>query len=299
MIKRRFKFNSIIVMVIPALLLYTAFMFVPTISSFAISFYDWNGFSKNMTFVGFDNYINLVKDADYWNSLRVTFGILVIGGIAIFILAFLFTSFFTTGIKGKKFFRTVIFYPMVISPIALAIFWSFLYNPRFGLINGFFRLIKMDFLAKTWTGRDLIFWSVMIALVWTYVGFFFVLLLSGAEKIPQDFYDVGKVEGANRFNMFFKVTIPLLWDVLYVAIVFWVITALKLFEFLFTFTGGSTVPKQLWSNSVYMVLLTFGRQGAFYRLGYGAAVAVFLVLFILILVGIVRLIMRFKESVEY
>lgn len=297
--KKKFKFNSIILLALPALLFYSVFMFAPMVSSFAISLYSWNGFSKNMKFIGFQNYINLVKDADYWNSLRVTFGILIIGGIAIFILAFLFTAFFTTGIKGKKFFRTVIFYPMVISQIALAIFWTFLYNPRFGLINVLLRAIHLDFLAKTWTGKDLIFWAVMVAIVWTYVGFFFVLLLSGAEKIPQDFYDVGKVEGANRFNMFFRVTIPLLWDVLYIAIIFWVITALKLFEFLFAFTGGSTVPKELWSNSVYMVLLTFGRQGAFYKLGYGTAVAVFLVIFILILVAIVRLIMRVRESVEY
>ena len=286
-------------MVIPAFVFYTGFMLVPTISSFIISFYNWNGFSKDMEFVGIQNYLNLVKDSDYWSSLRVTFTILIVGGICIFITAFMLTAFFTTGIKGKKFFRTVIFYPMVISPIALAIFWSFLYNPRFGLINGVLRALNLDFLTQTWTGRDLIFWSVMIALIWTFVGFFFVLLLSGAEKIPQDYYDVGKVEGANRFNMFFKVTIPLLWDVLFVAIVFWVITALKIFEFLFAFTGGSTVPRQLWSNSVYMVLLTFGRQGAFYRLGYGTAVAISLVLIILVLVGIVRLIMRFKESVEY
>jgi ABC-type sugar transport system permease subunit len=298
---RRSKLASkaIVLMVLPALLLYTVFVFIPAVSSFAISLYDWNGFSKEMKFVGIQNYVNLVKDKDYWQSLRVTFSILLFGGIAIFVLSFLLTAFFSTGIKGRKFFRAVIFYPMVISPIALAIFWSFLYNPSFGLINGVLRALGLDSLALVWTGRALIFRSVLVALVWTDVGFFFVLLLAGAERIPQDFYDVAKVEGANRFRTFFTVTIPLIWEVLYVAIVFWVITALKVFEFLFAFTGGSTVPRQLWSNSVYMVLLTFGRQGAFYRLGYGTAVAVFLVVVLLVLVGIVRLVMLFRENVEY
>jgi ABC-type sugar transport system permease subunit len=292
------KRKRILFFIIPALMLYLAFFIYPAIQALYVSLNKWSGFSAEMKFIGLGNFRELLNDQIFWNTLKNTMLILFVGGAVIFILAFLFTAFFTSGIKGKKFFRAIIFYPNVVAPIALATFWGFIYSPRFGLINEFLRLIHLDSLAKTWTGPDLIFWSVLIALIWTYVGFYMILLLSGAEKIPQSLYDVGKIEGANRFQMFFKVTIPLIWDVLVVAVVLWIIGAIKLFEFLFAFSGGTRVPQQIWTNSVYMFLLSFGKRTAIFRLGYGTAVAVTLLILIIIFTGIARIIMR-RERVEY
>ena len=279
-------------------MLYLAFFIYPAIRALYVSLNKWSGFSAEMKFIGLDNFKELLNDQIFWNTLKNTMLILFVGGAVIFILAFLFTAFFTSGIKGKKFFRAVIFYPNVVAPIALATFWGFIYSPRFGLINEFLRFIHLDSLTKTWTGPDLVFWSVLIALIWTYVGFYMILLLSGAEKIPQSLYDVGKIEGANRFQMFFKVTVPLIWDVLVVAVVLWIIGAIKLFEFLFAFSGGTRVPQQIWTNAVYMFLLSFGKRTAIFRLGYGTAVAVTLLILIIIFTGITRIIMR-RERIEY
>ncbi len=292
------KRKRILFFIIPALMLYLAFFIYPAIRALYVSLHEWSGFSSEMKFIGLGNFKELLNDQIFWNTLKNTMLILFIGGAVIFILAFLFTAFFTSGIKGKKFFRAVIFYPNVIAPIALATFWGFIYSPRFGLINEFLRLIHLDSLAKTWTGPDLIFWSVLIALIWTYVGFYMILLLSGAEKIPQSLYDVGKIEGANRFQMFFKVTIPLIWDVLVIAVVLWIIGAIKLFEFLFAFSGGTRIPQQIWTNAVYMFLLSFGKRTAIFRLGYGTAVAVTLLILIIIFTGIARIVMR-RERIEY
>jgi len=290
--------KKIIWFLIPALLLYLAFFIYPSVQALYVSLHDWSGFSKDMTFIGLKNFNELLGDSLYWQSMRNTLIILFLGGAIIFIIAFLLTSFFTSGIKGKKFFRAVIFYPNVVAPIALATFWSFLYNPRFGLINGFLRFLHLDFLAKTWTGPDLIFWSVLIALIWTYVGFYLIILLSGAEKIPQDLYEVARIEGANRFQTFFKVTVPLIWDVLVVGIVLWIIGAMKLFEFQFAFSGGTMVPQQIWTNAVYMFLVSFGKRTAIFRLGYGTSIAVTLLLLIIIFTGITRLITK-RERIEY
>ena len=292
------KRKRILFFIIPSLMLYLAFFIYPAIQALYVSLHKWSGFSSEMKFIGLGNFKELLNDQIFWHTLKNTMLILFVGGAVIFILAFLFTAFFTSGIKGKKFFRAVIFYPNVIAPIALATFWGFIYSPRFGLINEFLRLIHLDAFAKTWTGPDLVFWSVLIALIWTYVGFYMILLLSGAEKIPQSLYDVGKIEGANRFQMFFKVTIPLIWDVLVVAIVLWIIGAIKLFEFLFAFSGGTRVPQQIWTNAVYMFLLSFGKRTAIFRLGYGTAVAVTLLILIIIFTGIARIVMR-RERIEY
>lgn len=290
--------KKIIWFLIPTLLLYLAFFIYPAIQALWVSLHDWSGFSKNMKFIGLKNFQELLHDGLYWQSLINTLIILFVGGIIIFIIAFLFTAFFTSGIKGKKFFRAVIFFPNVVAPIALATFWSFLYNPRFGLINGFFRLLHLDALALTWTGPDLVFWSVLIALIWTYVGFYLIILLSGAEKIPQDLYEVAKIEGANRFQTFFKVTVPLIWDVLVVGLVLWIIGAIKLFEFQFAFSGGTMVPQQIWTNAVYMFLVSFGKRTVIFRLGYGTAIAVTLLILIIIFTGITRLITK-RERIEY
>jgi ABC-type sugar transport system permease subunit len=139
---------------------------------------------------------------------------------------------------------------------------------------------------------------VLIALIWTYVGFYFIILLSGADKIPQDLYEVAKIEGANRFQTFFKVTVPLIWDVLVIGIVLWIIGAIKLFEFLFSFSGGTMVPQQIWTNAVYMFLVSFGKRIPMFKLGYGTAIAVTLLLLIIILTGIARLVTR-RERIEY
>ncbi|TFG61816.1 MAG: sugar ABC transporter permease, partial [Spirochaetales bacterium] len=113
-----------------------------------------------------------------------------------------------------------------------------------------------------------------------------------------DYYDVARIEGASSIQIFFKVIIPLIWDVLSIAIVLWIITSLKLFEFLFAFSGGLSAPRGIWTNAVYMFMLTFGRRVAIFRMGYGTAVAVTIVIFVIVFTGIARLALK-RERVEF
>ena len=237
------KRKRVLVLLIPALTLYLALFLFPAVQSLWVSLHEWSGFTAKMKWVGLANYKELLTDDLFWMSMFTTLKVLFIGGALIFILSFLFTFFLQSGIRGRKFFRAVIFYPNVVAPIALATFWGFLYNPRFGLINGLLRSVGLESWTQTWTGPDLIFWSVLVSLVWTYVGFFLVIFSSGADKIPEDYYDAAKIAGANRLQMFFHVTIPLTWDVLMVAVVLWIITAIKLFEFLFSYSGRHRRPE--------------------------------------------------------
>jgi ABC-type sugar transport system permease subunit len=290
--------KRILVLLIPALALYLGLFIFPAAQSIYVAMHKWSGFTTEMEFVGLANFWELLHDGLYWKTLFTTLKILFFGGGFIFLLAFIFTFFLSSGIRGKKVFRAIIFYPNVVAPIALATFWGFMYNPRFGLINGFLRSIGLESWAKVWTGPDLVFWAVLAALVWTYVGFYMIILSSGVDRIPTDFYDAAKISGANRVQMFLKITIPLIWDVLAVAVVLWIIIAIKMFEFLFAFSGGTRVPRGIWTNAVYMFLLTFGKRTAIFRLGYGTTVAVTLLVLIIIFTGIARLLMR-REKVEF
>jgi len=292
------KRKRVLVLLIPALVLYLGLFIYPAVQALWVSLHDWSGFTSEMKYVGLANFAELARDSTYWESFLITLKVIFIGGGGIFLLAFIFTFFLTSGIRLRKVFRAIIFYPNVVAPIALATFWGFLYNPRFGLINGLLRSLGLESWTRTWTGPDLVFGAVLVALVWTYVGFYMVILISGVEKIPPDYFDAARIAGAGKVQIFFQITIPLIWDVLVIAVVLWIIIAIKMFDFLFAFSGGMTVPQSLWTNAVYMFLLTFGQRVAIYRMGYGTAVAVTMLILVVVFAGIARLAMR-REKIEY
>jgi ABC-type sugar transport system permease subunit len=216
----------------------------------------------------------------------------------VFGMAFLFTGILSSGMRGKKFFRAVLFFPNVVATVALATLWAFIYNRNFGLLNSLFKIIGMEKLATTtWTGPGLIVWAVLVAMVWMYVGFYVVLLLAGVDKISPELFDAAKVEGANQLQIFTRITIPLLWDVLTVAIVLWGIGAIKQFEFMYAF-AGIRPPREIWTTAVYMYILSFGKRDAVFRMGYGTAVAVTLLILVIIFVLVSRRLMR-REVIEF
>lgn len=281
----------------PALFLYLLFFIYPTIRAFYYSAFEWTGFTSELKFEGLANFVELMNDRWFWKSLLNTAIILSVGGLFIFGLSFLFTATLSSGIKGKKFFRAVIFLPNVIAPVALTVLWGFIYNFRFGLINGFLRTVGLRSLAKPWMGPDYIFGAMVVMIVWTYVGFYLVILLSGVAKIPPELYEVGKIEGANALQMFFKVTLPLIWEIFTIAVVYWGIFALKMFEIVYSFSGF--LPKaEMWTSAVYVYILGFGKINPIYRLGYATAVAVVLLIFVMIFVVTSRFLME-RKRVEY
>lgn len=160
----------------PAVLMY-AFLFVyPSARAFYISLFDWNGFTSSMKFIGLDNFKELFGDSAFWtvaakNSLLITF----VGGALIFAVAFLLCAVLSTNIKGKKFFRALIFFPSVISPVAVAILWTFIYNQNWGLLNNFLSIFGIE--AVTWMAPETLIWAIMAALVWMNSGFYATLCL--------------------------------------------------------------------------------------------------------------------------
>ena len=290
--------RMIVLFLLPASLLYLVFFVIPTIWAFYFSAFDWSGFNTNMEFIGFKNYTQLFGDKVFWNSLRNTLTILVIGGVIIFPLSFFLTVVINSGVRFKKLFRALVFIPNVIATIALTTLWAFIYNPRFGLWNGFFNLIGMDEIAKIqWLAPNKIFYAMMIALIWITIGFYLVLLMAGVDKISFEFYEAAKLEGASQFQMFKNITLPLLMDVISVAVVLWSIFALKLFEFPYAFSGIET-PPQLYTVGIYLYIMGFGKRVPIYRLGYATAIGVMLLLSVIVIVLVIRRLLR-REVIQY
>lgn len=288
----------IILFLLPASLLYGFFFLLPAIQAFRYSLYNWSGFGDSKVFIGLQNYVELFNDKVFWLSLRNTMMILALGGVIVFTLAFIMTVALNSGIKGKKLFRAMIFLPNVVATIALTTLWAYIYNPTFGLIVSLAKALKLEKLSSyLWTSPDNVFWSVLIAIIWMNVGYYLILLMAGVDKIPKEFYEAAEIEGANKVQTFFKITVPLIWDVLSIAVVLYSIGALKIFEFPYAFYGIS-VPQQLYTVGIYLYIMGFGKRYPIYRLGYATAIGVMLLLSVIIVVLILRKLMK-RDILEY
>lgn len=305
----------IVTFLLPATLLYAVFFVWPALQSLYLSLFEWSGVGEK-TYVGLRNFRELLailevnvdsqfpflhpsyRDVFFWPSVGHTLKIVILGGVITFGLAFVLTAVLSSGIRGKKFFRMVIFAPNVVAAIALSLLWAQIYNPRHGLLKNIFLLLGQDKLAKTpWLGPETALNSTLVAMCWVWVGFNLVLLLAAVDQIPQDLFDAAKVDGANVFQIFFKVTIPLIWDVLTIAVINFGITALKVFEFPFII-HGLQCPPDLYTLAIYNYVLGFGRREPIWRMGKAAGVAVLMQIMVIVLILVfVRLFRR--EPVEY
>lgn len=288
-----------ILFLLPACTFYFVFFLIPAIWAFYYSLFDWSGFTADRTFVGLGNFKELFDDPIFWRSLGNTMSILFIGGIITFTLAFLLAFLLNSGIKGKKFFRALIFIPNVIATVALANVWiNGVYGSRAGILPNFFEMIGWEAGANfLWMSIDNIFTSILIALIWISVGYYVVLFLAGMDKIPRELYEAADLDGASKFTAFIRITIPLMWDVIVVAILLWAITAMKTFEFPFAF-GGLEGDPSTYTLGVYLYQMGFGSKQAIYKLGYAAAMGVVMVFIIIALSLLIRRALR-REAVQY
>nr|WP_309099020.1 sugar ABC transporter permease [Fredinandcohnia onubensis] len=275
----------IIPYLLPAVILYLLFFVYPAFQGFYISLNEWTNFLDDMKFIGITNYTDMLTDKIYWMTFKNTLLIVLVGGVIIFLIAFIYTAMMSQGMKGKKLVRAIFFFPNIIAPVAVAIIWNYLYRYDVGLFNSLLSFIGID--PVNWTAPDNIIWSAIVGVVWSSVGLYAVILLSGADKIPVTIYESAKLDGANTFTIFFKITLPLIWDVLSIAIVLWTINGMRIFDFLYAF-GGPTPPQNIWNIALYQFILGFGSREAIYQIGYASAIAVSMIVIVTVIIAVFR-----------
>ena len=181
-----FSRRLILCFLAPATSIYFVFFLAPVACTLVFSLFEWSGFGEPMTFIGLKNYERLWSDPVFWLSLRNTIAILVVGGAFVFALALLFTALIDSGLWGRKFFRFIFFLPNILAIVAVTAMWSYIYNPKGGLLNS--ALKSLGFTEAStflWTAPQHIFWSMLAAIVWVNTGFFLILLLAGADRYQR------------------------------------------------------------------------------------------------------------------
>lgn len=298
---KKSRLPMIIIFLFPAIFLYGLIFFYPTVKTIVMSFFKMSSISAKMSewsFAGLSNYNNLLNSQLFIQSLKNIFFIWLIGGIIIFFFSILFAVILTSGVKLKSFFRSIIYLPNVVSAVAMATMWiHYVYNSKYGLLKSIFSLLHLDELAAMqWTSPNNIFMALVIAYSFGMVGYFMLIFMAGIERIPSDFYEAATIDGANIFQQFFYITLPLLTDVIRTNIVLWTINAIGFFVWSQLFSPlipetGTITPM------VYMYQEVFGGNTVVLErnVGNGAAVGVILTLIIVLSFIITNILFKDKK----
>ncbi|WP_039767010.1 MULTISPECIES: carbohydrate ABC transporter permease [unclassified Caldicellulosiruptor] len=265
---------------------------VPLVLAIRYSLYEWSGGPK-MRFVGLSNYIQLVHDYDFWfsfkNNLIITL-LCIIGQIGIaFILAALMT---TRVLKFKEFHRTVIFLPVVLSPVVIGFIWMLMYNQQIGILNWVLRAIGLGSLVRPWLDDPkLVIYSVSVPLIWQYIGFYLVILMASLQSIPKEIFEAAEIDGADGFKRTIYVILPLLSDTLKVSIMLCIAGNMKVFDHIYVMTGGG--PGK---SSMVMAQYAYNNSFIMFKLGYGATISVGILVLSLAIILLSRRLMGGSEK---
>lgn len=291
---RRDQWKLVVPFIVPSLLIYAVLVIYPYIQAFYISLTFWRGVSKNMEFVGLDNFGKLLADPVFWQSLRNNVTFLVVGGLCTLILAMLVAAALTSNVRGRQVYRVVYFFPYAMSVVAVAVLWIFIYNPRFGILQSALKSVGLGGIVRPWLGDPATsLYAVIVTFIWASMGFYMVLFMAGIQNVPADLLDAARVDGASKLQSFFNVTIPLLWEVAKTATVFSIIGGLNQFALtqIMTMGGPSRASEVI---GTYLYAKAFDEN----NFGYGASMAVSLFVMTLAITLLSQRFMR-RDVIEF
>jgi raffinose/stachyose/melibiose transport system permease protein len=260
-------------MLAPALVLCTIFIFAPSILTIVGSFYTFGLTSQNWAWAGLDNYTHAATDPIFWIALRNNV-IIVLGSIALQVgIGTILAAILDRGLpRGSTFFRTIIFMPMVVSAVAVALIWLIILDPNIGILNAIVKGIGLWPPQRGWLGDpNISIWMVLVVAAWQYTGFMMVLILAGLQGIPKEHYEAATIDGAVGLRAFWHITLPSIRNVLLVAVLITTIGGFKVFDFIFVLTqGGPANATQVLGTYIYLQAFNLT------NMGYANAIAVVL-----------------------
>ncbi|MFT4005781.1 MAG: sugar ABC transporter permease, partial [Lacrimispora sp.] len=262
----------VLMFVLPALFVYGTFNVLGIVKTFYYSTMEWKGISSNRVFIGFDNYIAVAKDLAFWNALKNNIILVFVSTFIQLPGAMLLALLLNARIRFTKFFRTVFFMPMLLSTVATGIMWILFYDPNFGLlakvIKGFGLSWSTAFLQGT-TALP----SILFVICWQFIPFYMIIIKAGLTNVPEELYEAAKIDGANSWQCFKRITMPLIMPTLRSSAVLQLVGSLKYFDLFYVMMGGAP-------NSSTELMATYMYKKGFteFQMGYASTIAAYMFL---------------------
>lgn len=266
----------LLIFLVPGLLFMVIFLYIPFLENIKNSFYDMPAVVKmpgtEWRFLGLDNYKRLFTDPDVRTALINSLKMMVLTVIFEVGIAFVLAVMVSQIKRLQQLFRTVYFFPVVISATAIGLLFKLFYNYNGGMLNQIREFFRRE--PVNWLSPELAFIMVCIPTLWSYIGFYFVILLTGLSDIPDDVYEAASIDGCNRFMQVFYITFPMMKPVFFTSVTLAVTGALKVFDLPWVMVPNGAPQGSTHFLGTYMYQQTFGLN----NYDYGSTLAVLIVL---------------------
>lgn len=263
--------------ILPNLLGYLIFIFIPVCFSFILSFMEWDGSSTPMKFIGLDNFVRLTSDSTFIISLKNTFYYAILTVPLTMVAALLIAVLLNSKIKGIVAFRTAFFFPYVASLVAVGAVWNMLFQPEFGPINQFLKFIGIANPPGWCASTDWAMVVIIIVSIWKYMGYYMIVYLAALQGISAELYEAASIDGATGWKKLKHITVPMLKPTTFFVVIMLTIQCFKVFDLIYVMTqGGPGRSTNVLVNHIYTT--------AFVDFNFGYASASAMVLFVIVLV---------------
>ncbi|MEG0691690.1 MAG: sugar ABC transporter permease [Oscillospiraceae bacterium] len=255
---------------LPGLIIYTFTVFLPILGALYYSFFNWAGGTK-MTFTGLENYIRLLKDNVFWQSFGNNIFLTVFSLMAQIGIAFFFAMLLNTkAVKFKGLHRTLGYFPVTISAVIVGYIWSLIYDYNYGLLNYFLNALGQREAVQPWlTNPKYVMILVTIPLIWQYIGFYLVIILSSMSGIDPQIFEMSEIDGANGWKKAIYITLPLIKNAIVVSVMLCVSGSMKVFDHIYVMTGGGPG-----TSSSVVAMYAYNTSFKRHQMGYGSTLSI-------------------------
>ncbi len=268
------KLVALVIFLLPATLVYLWLVILPVVRAIQYSMYDWNGFGPLVDFVGLQNYAAILDDRIFHVAIGNNGFILLLSLFVQLPLALGLATLLQSKLPGRAAFRLIFFMPYVVSEVITGLLFNYMFRTtaQGGLVNVALGAFGID--GPAWMGEpDLVMYAIFITLTWKYFGLYVVLFLAGLQNVPSELKEAARIDGASEWDVYRRVTLPLLRPTIVLTIYFSVIGSLQVFDLVWAMKGGGPVF-QSETMATFMYRAGFLKQ----QIGYGNAVAVIIFL---------------------
>ncbi|GLI08779.1 binding-protein-dependent transport systems inner membrane component [Paenibacillus tyrfis] len=264
---------------LPATLIFVFFAIIPIFWSAYYGFFDWKGIGA-AKFIGFDNYVEVIRDPIFWLSFKNNMLIVAASVFGQIPIALILALVLTSSSLFQRMIRASVFMPMVLSSVVVGIIWSYIYHPQIGILNFLLDALGLESWKMQWLSDPKIsMYMLMIPIIWNYIGPYMIMFIAALQNISPEIDDASRIDGVGPVRKLFSITLPMIWDTIKVAVVLCISGSLKAFDLIYVMTnGGPAHSTELLAS--YMYNNTFN----VFRFGYGSAVSTAIIILSLLLI---------------